>query len=257
SNGADTVIKNTAHAIFNLLERIKPIAAIDLYDMIGIDIAEIDFNWLVNKGLDLLYDATGYKFEYDEISAIQELTVGKLVSFTSANGETAYKMVYASENGKAEMATVVMRLVVTFAMNDKNAELIEGLLKNNLGANETIATYVKTLLDLIADLAVETSEGMDLALSVLYYVFYALDTGVDGVVSGLADINAAWKDSFADLKEESPAAAELIEDVLKEVLKDVLDAENGVVPNGFIAFFQKLISWFKGIIEWFKGVFTK
>ena len=49
----------------------------------------------------------------------------------------------------------------------------------------------------------------------------------------------------------------VIEDILDlDIFDDVLDFEDGLAPNGFLAFFQKIIEWFRGIVEWFKNLFN-
>ena len=46
----------------------------------------------------------------------------------------------------------------------------------------------------------------------------------------------------------------ILSDLLGEYMDDVLTGD-GVAPNGFISFFQKIINWFNSIIEWFKNLF--
>ena len=261
SNGVDTVVKNTLAAVFELLSKIKPIAEIDLYEIIGIDLATIDFDWLFNKALELIADATGYEFTALDASAIAELTVGKLESYTSANGNTAYKMVYTDETlsagGKAEMATVIMRLLITFIMHENNQEMLIGLLTDTFSMTPDAEKYLRGVIGLYAEVAVDTRLGMDQALATTYYLFYGADTGVDNVTGGYKDINAAWREALESLKKENGMAAELIEALLGfDIFDDLLDVENGIAPNGFLAFFAKITELFNKIIEWFKGLFA-
>lgn len=264
SNGVDTVVKNTLRAVYGLLSAIKPIAEIDLYEIIGFDFATIDFEWLFSKILTIIADATGYEFEALDVNAIIELTVGTLESYDSLSGEKAYKMVYAegtdgidgASGGKAEMVTVIGRLLVTFIMHENNQEMLLGLLRDNLGMSGETDRFVTAALALIADCAVDTRLGMDAALSTIYYLFSAADTGVDGAVGGYDSLNDAWLEALDELRKENDFAADLIEDILGlDIFEDVLTPE-GFAPNGLLAFFQKIISWFRGIVEWFKNLFN-
>ncbi len=263
SNGIDTVVKNTLHAVYGLLSAIAPIAEIDLYELIGIDLADINFDWLFNKLLEIIANSTGYKFDTLDASAIAELTVGTLESYTSLNGETAYKMIYANhddiQGGKAEMVTVVMRLLVTFIMHENNREMLLGLLRDNLGMSADAEKYVSGILDTFATISTETYLGMDQALATLYYLFYGADLGVEGAAGGLKDINKEWQNILKELgRSDNPdeiTIGNLLAKFLDKYMDDVL-TEEGVAPNGLIAFFQKIIDWFNKIVEWFKNLFN-
>ncbi len=259
SNGVDTVVKNTLNAVYAVLNAIEPIAKVDLYEIIGLDLEELTFEKLFDMLLDMIADATGYQFESLDASAVAELTVGTLVSYTSANGNPAYKMVYQSDAAAAEMVTVVMRLLITFIMHENNQEMLIGLLKDNFNMNADSEKYVRGLLDTIADLSVNTYLGMDKALATLYYLFYGVDIGVGELAGGMKDLNEKWQEALRELgktddgKEGSLGNA--LADFLDTYLEDVLTSE-GVAPNGFIAFFQRIADWFNQIIEWIKGLFS-
>ncbi len=261
SNGIDTVVKNTLHTVYGLLSAIAPIAEIDLYELIGIDLAAINFEWLFDKLLEVIKDATGYEFATLNASAIAELTVGKLESYDSLSGKTAYKMVYTEgESGnKAEMVTVVMRLIITFIMHENNREALLGLLRDNLGMTADAEKYVRGLLDTMAAVSTETYLGMDKSLATLYYLFYGAEIGVGETTNGLKDINAQWQQILKDLgMSDDPnekTVGNLLAQFLDKYMEDVLTSE-GIAPNGLIAFFQKIISFFEKIIEWFKGLFN-
>ena len=264
SNGVDTVVKNTLAAVFKLLEAIEPIAVIDLYALIGVDLAEINFEWLFNKALELLANA-GYEFEDLNASAIAELTVGKLVDYKSLNGKDAYKMVYSEEGlasgSKAEMVTIVMRLLITFIMHENNQEMLIGLLKDNFNMTPDAEKYVRGVIGLYATIAVDTRLGMDQALATTYYMFYGADLGVDSALGGYKDINAEWLKILYALGYEGPEdmseSAKVIAGILGlDIFKDIVDIEDGLAPNGLIAFFTKLVSLFNQFIDWIKNLFA-
>ncbi|MBR5826053.1 MAG: hypothetical protein IKY78_03095 [Clostridia bacterium] len=266
SNGIDTVVKNTLAAVFALLEAIKPIAEIDLYALIGVDLAEIDFEWLFDKALDLIAEATDYEFETLDASAILELTTGTLESYTSLNGKTAYKMVY-SDNGltagsKAEMVTVVMRLLITFIMHENNQEMLIGVLNDVFNMTDDAEKYVRGLIGLYATVAVDTRLGMDQALATTYYMFYGADLGVDNAFDGYKDINAEWLKILYALGYEGPEdmseSAKIIGEILGlDIFEGIFDDQTGeLAPNGLIAFFQQIASLFNQLVEWIKNLFA-
>ena len=258
SNGVDTVIKNTLNAVYTLLSAIEPIAAIDLYELLGVEFLEtLDFETLFQMLLDLIADATGYKFENIDASAVEELTVGTLESYTSLNEKTAYKMVYNEEASKDEMVTVVLRLLVTFIMHENNREMLLGLLKDNLGMSEDAEGYLRGVLDSIASLATDTYLGMDQALAVIYYLFYSADIGSAELVNGIKDINAEWQNILKELsRSEDPdeiTIGDFLGNFLDKYMEDVFTSD-GFAPNGLIAFFQRIIEWFNKIVAWFKSL---
>ncbi len=258
SNGVDTVVKNTLNAVYAVLGAIEPIAKIDLYELIGFDLAEINFEWLINKLFEVLANA-GYEFTWEDIDYVSALTVGTLESFTSKNGKTAYQMVYAEgeEGDKKELVTVVMSLAVTFLTHEQNRVVVLNFLKDKLGMSAEAEPYVKSLLDIIAECVGDTQLGKETAMASIYYVFYGVDTGVQGAVDGKNNIDKLWQESLAELRKENNAAGDLIEEVLGwDIFEDLLDTEN-VAPNGLIRFFQKLADIFKSILEWFKNLFNK
>ncbi len=262
SNGVDTVVKNTLNAVYTVLAAIAPVAEIDLYNIIGIDLAEINFEWLFSKLLEIIKDATGYEFADLGADAIAELTVGKLVSYDSLSGETAYKMVYdEGESGdKAEMVTVIERLILEFIMHENNREMVIGLLKDYLGMDGTAEEVIRAILQSIADVTLETSLGQDTALATIYYVFYGVDLGVDFAATGMKDLNAEWTKLLKDMKNSDDigesTAGTIITTILGwEIFEDIIDPELGIAPNGIIKFIQKIIEYFKAIVQWFENLY--
>ena len=261
SNGIDTVVKNTLNAVYTLLNVIEPIAKIDLYEIIGLDLSTLTFEKIFSMLLDMIYESTGYRFTFMDVSAVAELSVGTLKSYESKNGKTAYKMVYQSNVAKTEMVTVVMRLLVTFIMHENNVDTLFGLLKDNLGMSADAEKYLRSIIEYLKKNDTTSALGMDLALATFYYIFYGLDIGVDNTANGMKDLNAEWTKRLNDMrnsKDESEAlAGEIIAGILDlDVFDDVIDPIEGVAPNGLIAFFQKIIEWFNKIIEWFKNLFN-
>ena len=139
--------------------------------------------------------------------------------------------------------------------------MLLGFLRDKLGLTADGEKYLRSLLDYLKKNDTTSALGMDLALATLYYIFYGLDIGVDNTANGVKDLNAEWTKLLNDMRnsndEGEALAGEIIADILDlEIFDDVIDPEEGVAPNGFIAFFQKIIDWFNKIIEWFKNLFN-
>ncbi len=265
SNGVDTVVKNTLNAVYTLLAAIEPIAKIDLYELIGLDLSTLTFEQLFDMLLEMIAEGTGYEFSTLDASAIVELSVGTLESYTSKNGNTAYRMVYTSANevegGKTEMVTVVERLLLTFIMHENNQEMLVGLLKDNLGMTADGEKYMRALLKLVADCTLDTKLGMETALATLYYIYYGIDIGVGEAANGIKDLNAEWTKLLADMRNSKDKgevlAGELIAGILDiGIFDDIIDPDEGIAPNGFIAFFQRIIEFFQKIADWFRNLFN-
>ncbi len=261
SNGVDTVVKNTLNAVYTLLSAIEPVAKIDLYELIGLDLSTLTFEKLFDMLLDMIADSTGYEFTAMDASAVAELTVGTLESYTSKNGKTAYKMVYQAEAAEAEMVTVVMRLLVTFILHENNQEMLIGLLRDNLGMTAEAEKYVAGVLKVVGDCATETYLGMDKALATIYYIYYGLDIGVGETANGIKDVNAEWTKLLEDMRNSKDKGEALAGQIITEILdldifEDIIDPDEGIAPNGFIAFFQKIAAFFQRIADWFKNLFN-
>lgn len=257
SNGLDTSVKNILNAIDNVLAGFEPlIGASDVLSLAGIDLGTINFDWLVDYALNLLGEETGNQLAPIAMNAIAELTVGKVVSYKSANGETYYTMKYASNLDKADMVTIILRLLLEFVTMDENINKIEAILAQYI-PDETSYKMVCVLIGSIAD-SVNTENGMSYALNTVYYVYYGLNKGVGGLDDIYHNVNGKWQAVLKSLDEsDNPyvrAASIVLKDALNAFLGDVFEP-SGVAPNGFIAFFQKIGSFFQRIIDWFKNLF--
>lgn len=263
SNGLDTCFKNILNAVYTLLNAIEPIVVVDIYELIGLDLSEITFESLFDMLIKLIYDSTGYNLSEITADTIAELTVGTVVSYTSANGKKAYTMVYSkTDSGSAaDMVTVLLRLALTFLGNEKNVDAVIGLLSDYCNMDESAQEFVGALLKAIIDYQLGTRYGMDQALATVYYVFYGTDIGANETAGAIKDVNAQWiallkKLGMSDNPDEA-TVGNLIAKILDlDIFKDIIDTDTGIAPNGFVAFFQKIIAWFNSIFGWIKNIFS-
>ncbi|MBQ3518979.1 MAG: hypothetical protein IJA31_06635 [Clostridia bacterium] len=257
SNGLDTIIKNTANAIFAVLENLEPaIGKLDIYELIGFDPTTLNINTIIEEMLADLDEKTELEFKAAAMDAVGELTIGEVVEFTSKNGNTAYTMKYASEEDRTDMATVLLRFVLTIVTVEENARSIKIMLKDAL--DEDAYKFVCALLDNFVDMA-QSADGMDKILYTIYYIYVGAKEGADGVDGALDDANDNYG-FMQDLLENSSVPflkdiAGTLGDFLDKNFDDIVDSE-GIIPNGFIKFFQSLFDLFEKIINWFKGFFN-
>lgn len=259
SGGLDTCFKNALHAVYTLLDALKPLIEVDLYELINVRLDEITFESLFEYALEAIKNETGNEFTAIDANAFLELTVGKLISYESANGKKAYKMVYQSETAKGEMVTIMLRLLITFLMTEDNREAAINLLKNNFSMSPEAEKYIRAVLDTYAECVVETHLGMDKALATTYYLFYGADIAADETAGAVKDINAKWLKILKKLgKSDNPDEASignLLAEILDyEIFEDIIDADEGIAPNGFIKFFMKLKELFQRVIDFFKNL---
>ncbi|MGN0443992.1 MAG: hypothetical protein ACI4F5_05180 [Acutalibacteraceae bacterium] len=256
SKGLDTCFKNALHAVYTILDAIEPLVKVDLYELINLRLDELTFSSLYDYLLKAISDSTGYDLTPLRGEAIKELTLGKLVSFTSKNGETAYTMVYQSESAKADMVTIIMRLVISFIMTEKNMDKIVGILKDYLGMSADAEKYITGFLYLLADYTVTNRLGMDKALASTYYVFFGLDIGAEETANGKKNIDKTWQNVLKKLDgTKVEGLGTFIGSLLDEITGGDIINGDGIAPNGLLKFFQKIIEWFKKIFEKISNLF--
>ena len=260
SNGLDTVVQNLLAAVFEILEAIKPVKEIDLYDAVykatGLDVAHVDFEALVNFALGLL-NKQGYSFKVEDVEALSDLAVGQLTHYTSKNGKTAYKMVYVDgiSGGKAEMVNILEGLIITFITAEENQKVVVDFLVDKLGMSESGKEFAEGTIEVLAG-ALKTELGMQAALTAVYYIYYGLDVGADSTVGGLDDINKIWKESLESIKNNVPGMGDVIDDILDLDALDGIISDEGLAPKGLAKFFAKITETFQKIGNFFKNLFS-
>ena len=95
-----------------------------LMALLGVDLKTLNFENIMGMAADAIAESTGLDITTVVYDFIAELTTGKVVSYTSANGETYYTMEYAGEWQKSDMVTIVLRLVIEFLAEGENADAI-------------------------------------------------------------------------------------------------------------------------------------
>ncbi len=258
SNGLDTVIKNTANAVFTVLESIKPITGdLDIYELIGFDAKNMNIETLLEELLKGIEEDTGFKFADVAIDAIAELSVGEVIEIENTNNGfgIAYSMKYATGADRVDMVTTVLSAALTFISVPENVVALEGMLEGSLDGDGY--KFVCSLLENFSQMAASEG-GMDEIMYTVYQIFYAANVAAHSTEDWLAEFNGDY--SFLNQLFATSDLAFLrqleasLGDLLNKFTGDIID-DDEIVPNGFIAFFQKIAEFFKKIGEFFKNLF--
>ena len=256
SNGLDTVIKNTANAVFTVLENIEPITGeIDIYELIGFDAENINIETLISELIKGLEEDTGFQLTDVAMEALKELTVGTVLSYTSKNGKTAYTVEYATGADRVDMVTVILRTVLTFVSIPENVVALEGMLEGKLDGDGY--KFLCSLLENFSQMAASEG-GMDEIMYTVYEIFYAANVAAHSTENWFAEfngdysfLNELFKTSDLDFLRQIEIS---LGDLLNKYTGDIID-DNELAPNGLIAFFQKILEFFQKIGDFFKGLF--
>ena len=260
SKGLDTAFKNIVRPVTDVLTAIEPITGpVNLYDVIGIDLATVDFEYLFNMLVDMLGEGLGEELVPAVGNAISDMTMGKLVTFTSKNGKQAVTMEYvegdANLAGSADMLTIILRFALKWITMPENQETVKSLITQYIPDAEAAEYVIGTYETLVSYL--NKDHGINMMLGVLYYIFYGLDIAVDETNDWFDDVNGKWKfimDLFDQAESDYLINFGDALDKLFGITDDVID-EDGIASSGLVPFFQKIINFFKTIIEWLRSLF--
>ena len=260
SKGLDTAFKNIVRPVTDVLTAMEPITGpVNLYDVIGIEVATVDFEYLFNMLVDMLGEGLGEELVPAVGNAISDMTMGKLVTFTSKNGKQAVTMEYvegdANLAGSADMLTIILRFALKWITMPENQETVKSLITQYIPDAEAAEYVIGTYETLVSYL--NKDHGINMMLGVLYYIFYGLDIAVDETNDWFDDVNGKWKfimDLFDQAESDYLINFGDALDKLFGITDDVID-EDGIASSGLVPFFQKIINFFKTIIEWLRSLF--
>ncbi len=262
--GLDTSVKNIINTVDTVLEALEPvIGASSLLDLLDIeiegeklDLATINFDFIFDLLVDMLEEESGLEVRSFAADAVAELTTGKVVPYTSANGKTYYTMEYASPENKADMATVMLRLILDFATTDNNVEVFKALLADVI-TDEDSYNSICSVLDSLVQSAQEDPD-MGNAIYAVYYVFVAAAEAAEGTDDLYHDVNNSWQFILKLLTDSNEPVlndfAASLKDTLNEYFDGIFDDE-GLASDGALTFFEKLKAFFQRIAEWFRKLF--
>lgn len=257
SDGLTTAVDNTINAVLRVLETIEPITGeIDLYELLGFSL-DLDIEGLIDELLTGLAEDTGFQLTEVAMEAVTELTLGEVISFTSKNGDEAYTMIYSTGTDTVDFVTVVLRLVLTFISIPENVVALEAILADELTGDGY--TFLCSLLENFSQMAA-SENGMDEIMYTVYQIFYAANVAAHKTNDWLEEFNGDYT-FLGQLFETSDLAfmreiKNSLGGLLNKYTPDIITPDEGVAPNGFIKFFQKIAEFFQKIADFFKNLFS-
>ena len=257
SNGLDTAVNNILNSVDTVLAALEPLVGeTSLMALLGVDLKTLDFDYLMNLAADAVAESTGLDISTIVLDFVAELTTGKVVSYQSANGETYYTMQYAGEWQKADMVTIVLRLVIEFLAEGDNEDAIIALIGANSQSEDATSSASSLIKFILTAIATEpVSSG---AMATLYWIFYGLNEATTAVDNGINEFNHNWSVILTYFESNgdpvTSKAAEVLRDVLDTYFDGIFDSQ-GVAPEGAMTFFDKLKAFFQKIGDFFRKLF--
>ena len=288
--GVQVAIPNLLYAVNVVLDTIYPIYPIDIYALVeeqtGIDLhfaEESPVDFLLQTVADLVEKNTDItlKIDFTVATLSETLHFDQPEKFTSANGDTAYR-ISLSAQGKADLLSRVLDYginQVLFEDNfDKLAEIFEGLI-----SDPDARAMLVGLLDIMRHADEQYSAGENagdhpihgVALAQLFWIFF----GADSVTDAVSDFFYRYKDSnFFEIiwliSDKAPDYIKRIEFLLKEaysveypeVMELIENYEDYMKPpyeyndhetkvvSGFLG---RILAFFTRIFEFFKNLFKR
>lgn len=219
---------------------------------------QISLNDIVS-GLLSGIDLGGLKIELTDLT---KLITGELEIYKSQSGqEDAVRI-----NGNLpDLLTNLIRMVIELLFTEENKPIVMGLL-SDVGIPEALQPLVDQLIGniygLMADNTLQGHIGADLVLSMLFYLFY----DVDSLAQELLNMRDTYSARIINMFEivagsSSPQLrryAERARRILDLFYGDIIDPDKGVQESGFIAyvtkFFAKVGNFFTSIGDWFMKI---
>ncbi len=265
----ENLLKNTVYGALHITEDdVKEIYKTSGKDLGTVDgLEDIDFRLLFSIGLaavNNLLAENGLPFKFTSIaaSAVEELTYGYVRSFDSLSGRKAYTMVLGKEINKycyGDLISILMRIVLKFLSVDGNSKALVELLKVKFNMSASDEKMLTILTNAVAWYT-GTLGGYEVVMLTLYYTIYGASQASGSGVEAYDKVNAKWASVVVKLEElDNPIAKEVVKAVLEAAKNEAGDVigPDGVAPNGFIRFFQKIAEWFRMIIQKIKNLFKK
>ena len=162
ADGLKAVVNNLLEPINFIIETLAPLnLSVDFDDLITLGdgytlpLTQIDFYEIFN-----IVEATVPLYFPDDVQDfVANVFLGAAEAFTSANGKTAYRMVYTEEESRRDMITILLSMILESAQDERN----EGKLSDWLG--DDVYDAIMAMLAL--------TEAKDMEEFKWYYTEYA------------------------------------------------------------------------------------
>ncbi len=220
--------------------------------------ANIDIHSLNTTGIfNLLINALKGSYNLTPVKADlgTEFLNGKIVSYTSANGET-YKKMVLGEDQRADMLTILLRVVLGYITEPTNLATVKTALGNAVG-NSAISSTINVILDTLGDSA-KKDPSMGQAINSVYEIFLVLNESMNGFTGIYDQAKQSWLDMLKPMLESpDPQVRELGNMLAKNF--DKYFGENiksaGILSRSFMKLIKSLIEFISKMQKLFSRLF--
>ncbi len=199
--GIQVAIPNLLFAINVILDTIRPIYDIDIYELVeektGVDLhfaEESPIDFLLTKISEVIKEKTDIELKIDfTVETLSEtLHFTDPIKFSSANGDDAYT-IKLTQQGKADLLTHVLDYAVNQVIFEDNFDKLVEMAKGLIEDDDTRAILIGILRIIKdADNDIADFHGVhDVALASLFWVFF----GADSVTDAVSDFFYRFKDA--------------------------------------------------------------
>ena len=233
--GLTAIVDNLLYPVNLLLDTVRPIYSVDLYSLVKFDLRFVNtdpITLLMGLLSDMIEKELGVRIalNFTTESLYNALNTGTVETFTSVNGQTAYRVNEATIN-RADMLTVVYDYLLRELLFSENTPAYLSFAKDKLSLNDQVYGYIEKILPALKS-ADETYPGSGKAL--IFWVFYVGEAvvgaigengGTDdvlGLITKLVSSGSPEKRDFAKTEFKSDFAKPGFSNVLKSVLQALI-----------------------------------
>ena len=273
SGGLDVAINNILHAIWVLLDTIRPLYPLDigiLIDLIGggggNDIIDMVMGLLNDMSLEsilglvmpLLEDLLGFSFDLP-LDILDSLMVGTITRYTSKNGKTAYRL----DGGGGDLTTALLRFAIEFVFHSENLNMVIDLLGGLVDFDLEFLKQLTAIVDSLYPLFNRVN-GTDRVLKALLNLCKAAGCFVTGTQNLIDHRHKDWVSIITAMKNSGLSGLEEFAAALEKRLVDNFgghfqpepDPPEVPAPRGMIPFFSAFLAWLQKIFALLLSPFT-
>lgn len=240
----NTCITNVLQPVYVLLDVIRPIYNVQLG--LDLNVPELLTDLVADLGLRL-----------PAIPDFYQIAAGTVTTYNSKAADIIDGDAVYIEGASSEFMTALLRYLVQSLFFRENMDILREALADATGLDGAGLMTVGLMLEAFS-MYVNTPEGADMMLNVLYYLFYGTNTVMDDLGSFLGAFNGEVKkifEMFANSEsEELRQFGEAAKNILQQISGGIFD-EGGIASGGLIKFFQQIIEFFKNFFKMFESLF--
>ena len=251
SGGLEVAINNILHAVNVLQDTVRPIYSVDLLGML-LEPMGIPLSFEGLQGLaDMLAGLLGGSFSLSA-DTLAILLTGELEQFTSANGQTAFRLVPNPD----DVFSPILLFVIDFIFRDNMVTFIN-MLAEGLDMGDDFVRQADAVVRALYDVFT-LGAGPDAVLWHLMNIFRTVGAFTSAGQSLLDAFNRNWV-ALLDAMRSSDLIlirnfGHSLANFLDRNFGGVFDS-TGIAADGLVPWFNAIIAWFRRILNPILGIF--